>query len=1079
MNHRRMHGQRGPFEPYTLNNNVPPGDAPMRDAPSIGARYAMRALLGRGGSAMVYLALDCETQQFVAVKVLHQELTASVSNTRFLQEVAIGQTLHHPHILPIIESGTVEQRTYYTMPYIEGRSLRDRLQHQRQLPIDDVLTIAEQAASALDYAHSRWVIHRDIKPANMLLGPSGVLVADFGIARAIAVASGESLTDTGVAVGTPEYMSPEQAGGEKHIDGRTDVYGLACVVYEMLAGEPPFTGPTVQAIVARHFNEPPRSIRVVRPTLSVSFERALERGLAKVPADRFATAGEFVAALRRHEDVADASESRGADWSRPDGAHLTRGSRVGSVSGTANTSRARGLLTGPRVVIGGGAVIVAALWGVLRTTNSTFPFGPTRPSSAMATDSSTIAVVVDDVRDSLATQAAAAVRRHLTTWRDLTVIDESRDAASRKAALKSGHIVHVRGARSGDSLDIELSMDNGGGGKSTAHARVSGVADMMSERLLASLADSVLFGSDASAARAERSKGTNSVFARRAYLRGIVAMNAGNFARADSQLSMATSADPDFPQALLWLTQVRVWSRLRGAPWEQFLPQATRGEAQRHSLSETDSVRLAAYNALADTRYDDACAQLRRVTALESNDFASWYALGDCLRRDDVVVPDKLSPSGWRFRASAEESVRAFERAFKLKAAIAGALGARSFVALQRIFATSGARTRDGMSAGPAPIQFSAYPTWDDSLAYVPSRSDTTLRFVRPLAIAEAVQHQRKRLLDVTSFWRNSVPSAAEPLEAVALAMDLTGMASARDSLHRAREMLTVGNAKLRIAASEVLLRIKFSLPDDIPAIRAASLLADSLLRTHPPASGDEPRLLGSLAALLGHATLAAAYATAGGGGEVAPSLSESGPALLAYASLGGPADSVKVFERRARNGISALPASERPAATAQWIWRSASLAFPDVKMAALDSADSKGAPVLSTTVPAAAGDTARVRAAIAVLRNVRVPMPKADVMFDALFPETASLAHVGDAAGAISWIDDSLNSLRFSSSTDLGQIPRAGALVRAMALRAELAEKVGDHASARKWAAALQVLWAAPDAFLAPTVVRMKQLAK
>jgi serine/threonine protein kinase/tetratricopeptide (TPR) repeat protein len=262
-------------------------------------RYAVEHELGHGGMAVVFLANDLKQRRPVAVKVLRPELAAALGPERFLREIAIAARLTHPHILPLHDSGEVDGLLFYVTPYIEGASLRDRLLARKQLSIDDAVEITRQVASALSYAHSHDVVHRDIKPENILLQGDEVLVADFGIARAITEAGGERLTDTGIPVGTPAYMSPEQVMGEAALDGRSDVYSLGCVLYELLAGAPPFLGPTAQAILARRLTDPVPPLRTVRDTVPLAVEQAITKALAKTPVDRFATATQFAEALRQ------------------------------------------------------------------------------------------------------------------------------------------------------------------------------------------------------------------------------------------------------------------------------------------------------------------------------------------------------------------------------------------------------------------------------------------------------------------------------------------------------------------------------------------------------------------------------------------------------------------------------------------------------------------------------------------------------------------------------------------------------------------------------------------------------------
>jgi serine/threonine protein kinase/Flp pilus assembly protein TadD len=269
---------------------------------ALAGRYAIEAELGTGGMATVYLAEDLKHDRKVALKVLRSDITAAIGRGRFLREIQIIAQLNHPHILPLYDSGEVEGLLLYVMPYIRGESLRDRLKRQQQLPAEDALQVAEDIADALSYAHSCGVVHRDIKPGNILLEAGHAMVADFGIALAVSAASGERITETGVYLGTPEYMSPEQAAGDTNIDGRSDQYSLACVLYEMLTGQPPFVAPTARAIIARHLTDTVPPIKTVRPDLPGAIAHAVGRALSKLPVDRYPTVDQFVTDLSAEYD---------------------------------------------------------------------------------------------------------------------------------------------------------------------------------------------------------------------------------------------------------------------------------------------------------------------------------------------------------------------------------------------------------------------------------------------------------------------------------------------------------------------------------------------------------------------------------------------------------------------------------------------------------------------------------------------------------------------------------------------------------------------------------------------------------
>jgi serine/threonine-protein kinase len=371
-------------------------------------RYAIERELGRGGMATVFLAQDLKHDRPVALKVLHPEIAAGLGSERFLREIHLAARLQHPHILTVYDSGETAGRLWFTMPYIEGESLRDRLRREGQLPVADAVRITREAALALDFAHRRGAIHRDIKPENILLTDGQALVADFGIARAIG-GGDERLTETGLTLGTPAYMSPEQAAGDKAMDARTDIYSLGIVLYEMLAGEPPFAAPTAQAMIARRMLEAPKPLTELRETVPEGVARAVARALAKAPADRFATAAEFARALEE------------AAVGRYDGTAVGASVRTDdAVDGTASRTAVppyRPTAVPPHrrsaVLIGIGFILgLGVLFGWLRSHREAEPTGPgtTRLLAVLpfenlgdSTDEYFADGITDEVRGKLAT----------------------------------------------------------------------------------------------------------------------------------------------------------------------------------------------------------------------------------------------------------------------------------------------------------------------------------------------------------------------------------------------------------------------------------------------------------------------------------------------------------------------------------------------------------------------------------------------------------------------------------------------------------------------------------------------------
>ena len=324
---------------------------------ALGQRYRVERELGHGGMAIVFLAEDLKHRRRIAIKLLKPELSAALGSERFLREIEIAAPLQHPHILPVYDSGEAAGLLYYTMPFVDGESLRERIARDGPLPVDEALTIARTVGDALQYAHERGVVHRDIKPENIMLSAGHALVADFGIARALQAAGAEHLTLTGMVLGTPLYMSPEQVGGSE-VDGRSDQYSLACTLFEMLSGKPPFTGPSPQAVLARHSIEPVPALRATRETVPPSVEATVKRAMAKQPGERFGSMRAFVNALG----------STGSAATRPI-----------SISTALGTQRWR------RLALAGlatAAVVAGAWWAVERRTARS---GPSPQSSNAVT----------------------------------------------------------------------------------------------------------------------------------------------------------------------------------------------------------------------------------------------------------------------------------------------------------------------------------------------------------------------------------------------------------------------------------------------------------------------------------------------------------------------------------------------------------------------------------------------------------------------------------------------------------------------------------------------------------------------
>jgi tetratricopeptide (TPR) repeat protein len=570
-------------------------------------RYLLERELGRGGMATVWLAQDLKHQRPVALKLLRPELGAVLGSERFLREIRLTATLQHPHILPLLDSGEAAGRYYYVMPYVEGETLRQRLTREGPLPLEDALRLTREVAEALDYAHGLGVIHRDIKPENLLLSRGHALVADFGIALAVTQAGGTRLTETGLSLGTPAYMSPEQALGEARLDGRTDQYSLACVLYEMLAGEPPYTGPTAQAVIAKRLSEPVPHLRTLRE-VPPHIDQVVNRALARSPADRFGSVGDFAQALRTEPGP-------------------------GPIPG--RTTRRRIVLTTLLVGFFGIAVAAYVAW----------PRGASAPESA----ANTVAVLpfrvvgadssygylregmIDLLSAKLTGEAgprAADPRSVVRAWR------RSPEAAENELSEKAGLQIAARvgadqallGSIVGTPRHVVFSAKVLAvpGGATLASANVEGTPDSLPalvDRLTAQLlARGAGYGDQRLADLTSAS-----LPALRAYLEGQSAYRHGHYREARDRFERALETDSAFTLAVLSLAATELW--LGGSPRA-----GSAAWSGRHRLGPRDRALAIAF---AGTRFpsptplaEDLDAWLRAVEAAPER-VEAWFFAGD------------------------------------------------------------------------------------------------------------------------------------------------------------------------------------------------------------------------------------------------------------------------------------------------------------------------------------------------------------------------------------------------------------------------------------------------------------------
>jgi len=533
-------------------NDAGRGDGAARAA--LAATYEFEAEVGRGASGVVYRARRRSDGLGVAIKILRDEIASGVGGDRFIREIAIESQLAHANIAEVVESGAAEGLPYLVVRFAPEGSLRDRLEREGELPLASAIAIARDVAAALDCAGAQRIVHRDVKPENILLAGDGAVLTDFGIARVIGEAAGERLTESGVTVGTPAYMSPEQAAGERNLDPRSDQYALACVVHEMLSGDPPFSGRSTRAVAARHTHEPPPSVRIVRPTVPTGVEYALLRALSKSPADRFATAGEFVRALQ--------SEAP-AGWTGPREAHLVAAAR-----------RKRNVLAGLVAVAVTGVAV--ALW--LR---------PTLPASDRNKVVLFPLVDIERPMESVGLGVSLAMAQSLMHAVPLIGLDgwtylepEARADARLVTARVARDVARRRGAqfyvtgnilRTGDSATVSLQLFDAVGDSLAAQERATGTSDLPSVVQAGAQAYAQLLPRLLDPGRRvdvsfllNRSKSSLAL-----WIQGEVAYRQAHFAQALDLLQRAVAEDSAFAMAALrgaqaasWLSDAELASRL-------------------------------------------------------------------------------------------------------------------------------------------------------------------------------------------------------------------------------------------------------------------------------------------------------------------------------------------------------------------------------------------------------------------------------------------------------------------------------------------------------------------------------------
>jgi eukaryotic-like serine/threonine-protein kinase len=612
-------------------------------------RYTIERELGRGGMATVFLARDLKHKRPVAIKVLAPEIARTVGSERFLREIEIAARLSHPHILPVFDSGEGDGLLFYVMPFVRGESLRHRLQRERRLPVADAVRIAREVADALDYAHRHGIVHRDIKPENVLLEEDHAIVADFGVARALAGERGPALTEVGLAIGTPYYMSPEQSMGDGVVDGRSDLYALGCVLYEMLAGKPVFEGPTAQAVARQHLLATPARLHATRPEVSEALERVVQRALAKSPDERWATGAELAAALASGEMPA------------LPGARRARRRRLVLITAGAVALVAIGLVVGRQrapEVLDDNLVAVA-------------PFDVLVPDLQLWSEGLVDVLSRDlDGAGPLRTVAPTVVVRRWSGRADRP----SATSLGRRTGARLAVYGQVLGV-GGDTVRVSATLLDIGSGRALGEfqlrdvsTRMDRVADSLTVALLRELGRTRPMGTTRLA-----SVGSRSLPALKAFLQGEQFMRRSEWDSAIASYERATGQDSGFALAYSRLSLALGWVRSGNDSLSRAY--GLRAGALNHGLAPrdsllltTDSLRSVLFGQDEDTAYWPHVrrffATSEEATRRYPGDPAVWYNLGEAYHHFGY---------GPGLEISAEQTLRAFDRAIALDSAFAPA----------------------------------------------------------------------------------------------------------------------------------------------------------------------------------------------------------------------------------------------------------------------------------------------------------------------------------------------------------------------------------------------------------------------
>ena len=1034
-------------------------------------RYLIEGEVSAGAMAVVYRALDLRHGRSVAIKALRPQHLGAVEGERFLREIRVVARLQHPHILPLFDSGEAAGGLFYVMPFVEGATLRERLRSGASLTPRAAVELAQEVCDALAYAHQHNVLHRDVKPENIMISTGHALVGDFGIARALHVATAGQTTAAGIAVGTPAYMSPEQASGEKELTERSDIYSLGCVVYEMLTGEAPHASTSNRGILVARLTIPPREPLALRPKLPPALSAAVMRALALEPMDRFPDAAQFSAAL----GAAIADE-------RPQG----RRRRLKWLGGSALVAAALAAFAASRGWLGtSGVRLDPDLFVVL-------PFAEGGRNAGGDLDGPDVARLVTD-----------AVAR----WRGVRLADDMRvrDAVSRRGAkeftlsealsaarsLGAGRLVWGVVGKGADGTEVRVSVFDAGASSTEPLARARRVLGAG-----AAAADSIAVMTDEAMTRVAgggvdaQPAGTRDAGALRAYLAAHAQMTSFNLDSAAKLFARAGQLDSSFARALYWQAQTLAWrGDERGASWEA---PVTRAVSLGNALTSRERQLAAALLSLARGEFGAACVQYDALIGRDSLDFEAWFGRGECLTRDKLVVRDRGSPSRWRFRSSAHSAVNAYVRSLTLAPSFLAALGGVAISRMERILSA----TPNDVSIGYAEsdsMQFAAYAGLEgDTLSRIPWPASDLFASkpgTRPRSYVAALDRNRELLRSLAELWVSQNPGVAVAHEHLALALenqakvDTIGRAESALGQIQVARTLPHGHAdSIRFMATQLRLLVKLTQPE------AAKALADSMLAFGGRAAGAEAKMLASAAMLTGRLRMATQFLrtsareetiwTPRGSVSFPISIADPGLELAVYASAGAPAGFVSPLITRTSQAIDALARADlAPFLRSAMLDIPVALAYPVTGLTSVHRTRHRESRYLGLQYALGHGDTATVRAHLDTLAVETALDRPGDAGMEYLLIEVRARLVLGDSTTADQILESAVSTLQNTGRVLTSEVTSVGALMSLWVLQAELAGARSNAAAATRSAHMAATLWRDADPVLSLVLARARSV--